>query len=487
MLHLVGREAELKKLTEFYESPKAEFLAAYGRRRVGKTFLMQYFCQQAGGTCLHVTGIKDASLVEQIASFTKVVGKTFYQGAELQAKQTWLEVFEQLTAALENLPKHEKIILFFDEFPWMATKKSQLIQALDHYWNRYWSTDARIKLIVCGSAASWILENLVHNKGGLYNRITYQIELQPFSLKESREFLLQKKIKLSASQLLRLYMVVGGIPLYLDQIKKGWSVEQNIDALCFTRRGLLFNEFGKLFASLFDQYDVCEALVRHIATSRYGVPQIALMRQSAKSVGGRLKMRLQELEDAGFIESFLPYQHKGRGIYYRVIDEYTLFYLKWIEPVAHQVKRRDREEGYWLSKQKSPGFASWAGYAYEAVCYKHVSQIRRKLAIGPGAEVGAWRYVPSKGSIEGGAQIDLLFDRDDDAITICEIKYTTAKFNIDKAYAKQLRQKLQVFAKRTKTGKQLFVVLISSAGLKKSIHAEALVDGIVVLEDLFEA
>ena len=486
MTALVGRKEELKRLDDFYHSPKAEFLAIFGRRRIGKTFLIQHFCDKARGVCFHVTGLKDGTLHDQIENFTRVIGKTFYNGAELRLKKKWLDVFEQLTDAINKLAKRKKVILFFDELPWMATKRSRLIQALDHYWNRYWSIDPRIKLIVCGSAASWILENLIHNKGGLYNRITYQIELAPLMLSESKQFLLKKGINLNNNHLIKLYMAMGGVPLYLDHIQKGLSADQNIDFLCFTKRGLLFNEFRKLFASLFEQQDVCEELIRLIASSRYGIAQSELMKKSSKSVGGRLKKRLQELEDAGFVESFIPYQHKEKGIYYRVVDEYTLFYLKWIDPVVVSVKRRDKEKGYWLSKQKSGHFESWAGYAFEAICYKHVSQIRRRLDIGPGVEIGTWRYVPRKKELKEGAQIDLLFDREDGAITIFEIKCTAKPFIIDKSYAKKLLNKVAVFKAQTKTSKQIFIVIISANGIKQTIYFEEYISDVVVQNDLIE-
>lgn len=484
MVTLIGREEELNRLEDFYQSPKAEFLAIYGRRRIGKTFLIQQFYERMPGVAFHVTGLKDGTLREQIENFTRVIGKTFYQGAELKSKNQWLGVFDQLTDAMNKLPKNKKIILFFDELPWMVTRRSKLIQALDHYWNRYWSIDQRIKLVVCGSAASWMLENLIHNKGGLYNRITYQIELEPFTLNESKKFLSKKGIKFNNEQLLKIYMALGGVPLYLDQIKKGLSADQNIDILCFTKRGLLFNEFKNLFSSLFGQQDISEELVRLIANHRYGISQIDLMRRSSKAVGGRLKKRLQELEDSGFIESFLPYQYKGRGIYYRVLDEYTLFYLKWIDPIANSIKRRDKEKGYWLSKQKSGSWESWSGYAFEAICYSHITQIRKKLNISPGSEIASWRYVPKKGIDESGAQIDLLFDRDDGVITICEIKYTKEPFSIDKSYYKNLMNKVNTFKEKTHTKKQIFIVMLSANGIKKTLYSEEYVVDVVTLEDL---
>lgn len=482
---LIGREDELKQLENMYASHKAEFLAIYGRRRVGKSFLIQQFYAQKKCAHFHVTGLKDGTLAEQIQLFTRAIGSTFYDGAELKNKSNWLDVFEQLSDAIGKIAKHQKIILFFDELPWMATKRSKLIQALDHYWNRYWSLNANIKLIVCGSAASWILDHLIHHKGGLYNRITRQIELLPFTLGETKTFLTKKGIKLNHTQITKLYMAIGGIPHYLDNIRADLSVDQNIDALCFTKRGLLFNEFRKLFASLFGEQEVHEKLVRLMAEHRYGISQMELMRQSAKSIGGRLKKRLKELEDAGFIESFIPYHHKGKGIYYRILDEYTLFYLKWIDPVANTIKRRDKESGYWLSKQQQASWTSWAGYSFEAICYKHISLIRKKLNIPAGANMGTWRYTPAKGSLDDGAQIDLLFDREDDAITLCEIKYTATPFLLDKQYAQTLQRKIDVFRKNTKTEKQLFIAFIASSGLKPTMYAEELVSHVMTLEDFY--
>lgn len=486
MKKVIGRESEKRQLEAFYHSDKAEFLAIYGRRRIGKTFLIQEFCASKDDICFHVTGLKDGNLRDQITNFTKVIGKTFYGTSDIKPKTNWLDAFEQLTEAMNNTVKgNKKIILFLDELPWMATKRSKLIQVLDHYWNRYWSIDSRVRLIVCGSSASWILEKLVHSKGGLYNRITYQIELSPFSLHESKKFLMKKNIKLTEKQVVKLYMVMGGIPLYLDHIQKGLSADQNIDQLCFTKRGLLFNEFNKLFESLFEQHDIHEELVRTIAQHRYGIPQTQLMRQSSKHTGGRLKKRLSELEDTGFIESFIPSGHNKHGIHYRVIDEYTLFYLKWINPIADSIRRRSKDSGYWLSREKSSSWESWSGYAFEAICYKHISQIRQTLDIPPGFEVGAWSQ-KSKNTEERGAQIDMVFDRDDDVITLCEIKYNEKPFVISKDYAKVLLNKIAIYKKYTKTDKQIFLSLIAAGGVKDSAYADEIIDKLVTLKNLFQ-
>lgn len=485
MSTIIARHEDLRKISRFYQSSKAEFMAVYGRRRVGKTFLIQSHFSGIPCVFFHVTGLKDGSIQDQIENFTRVIGNTFYQGADLKTEKKWINVFAQLTDAINLLPKNKKVVLFFDELPWMATKRSKLIQALDHYWNRYWSIDPRIKLIVCGSSASWILEKLIHNKGGLYNRITYQMALEPFTLKESKEFLEMKGIHLNHSHLLKIYMVMGGIPLYLDQIQKGLSADQNIESICFSKSGLLFSEFNKLFASLFENYETCEALIRIISENRYGISQTHLMKRSNKKIGGRLKKRLQELEDAGFIESFIPYLHKERGIYYRIIDEYSIFYLRWIEPILNSIKRKEKESGYWLSKQKSAAWDAWQGYAFEAICYKHISQIRNGLKIGVDAEVGTWRYVPKKGTEDQGAQIDLLFDREDDSITICEIKCTSKPFILDKATAKNILNKIKIFKEHTRTSKQIFVALISANGIQATLYSDDIISDVVTLDALF--
>ncbi len=487
MAKISGRKKEIQKLDAFYKSGKAEFLAIFGRRRVGKTFLIHTYFTSKDCILFHVTGLKDGSFHDQIENFTRAIGKAFYQGAELKPRARWIDVFDYLTETINRIvSQKQKVVLFFDELPWMVTRRSKLLQAIDHYWNRYWSFDARIKLIACGSSASWILERLIHSKGGLYNRITYQIELEPFTLRESQQFLVQKNIKLTNKQVLKLYMAMGGIPLYLDHVAKGLSADQNINEICFNKRGLLFKEFNQLFSSLFEHHEITEELIRIIAEHRYGISQIDLMTKSSKTIGGRLKNRLQELERAGFIESFIPYHHKEKGIYYRIIDEYTLFYLKWIEPIVNTLRKRDISNGYWQSKQKSASWLSWAGYAYESICYKHIGQIRKALDIDSDAEVASWRYSPRKKSKDIGAQIDLLFDRADDVITICEIKYTNDPFAIDKKYAQELLRKVEVFRKQLRTNKQIFIAMISASGLKPTMYSEELITSVVKLDDLFK-
>jgi uncharacterized protein len=485
---LMNREPEQKILSEFLESHKPEFMAIYGRRRIGKTFLIrEFFKNKKSLIFFNVTGSKDGSLVEQISHFTKEIGTTFYHGAILKQGKTWDETFDLLTKAINIVPKNKKIVLFLDEFPWMATKKSRLLQNLDYYWNQHWSQDKRIKLIICGSSASWIINKIINNKGGLHNRITRQILLEPLDLYATKRFLKTEGVKLNNRQILQIYMVTGGVPYYLESVKKGLSATQIIEQLAFRRTSLLLDEFENLFSSLFLNHEVCIEMIRLISQYRYGIGQEELFRKMGKNIKGKLGIgKLRELEDAGFIVSFKPIFHQRRGIYYKLIDEYTLFYLRWIEPIKKTLIKNVLPSRYWEKQQNSATWASWSGLAFESVCYKHLAQISAALELSPTAIPSTWRYVPTKGSKEQGAQIDLLFDRDDDAITLCEIKYTDYPFTIDKQCTQNIKNKIDVFKKVTRTHKQLFFAMISATGIKKSIYSDELIDSIVTLDNLFK-
>jgi len=487
-MNLIGRNEEKAVLEDFFKSDRPEFLAIYGRRRIGKTFLIKQTLAERDCFFFNVTGMQKGAKEAQINLFTKEIGKVFYQGTEIKERNNWIDTLDSLSNAIEKIaPKDKKIILFFDEFPWMATHKSGLLQALEHRWNHSWSNDKRIKLIICGSSASWIINKIINNKGGLHNRITRKIHLMPFHLKDAADFLASLKINLNHKQISELYMTTGGVPYYLLHAEKNQSSTQIIDKLAFQHNSLLFNEFDNLFSSLFENSGNYVGLLRIIAKNHGGIGQEEIISHSHEiSRGGRTVDRLKELEDSGFIISFTPHQHKKRGKYYRLIDEYTSFYIDWIEPIKNTLQKKSLEPGYWLGKHNTPTWYNWAGYAFESICYKHLTQIRKKLNISPSAVSNAWRYVPIANSEEKGAQIDLLFDRDDDSITICEIKYTTEPFAITKDYAHNLKNKIAVFKEKTRTKKQIFIAIISANGIKDTTYSDELVQSVVTLEDLFK-
>lgn len=483
---IIGREREQRLLRDLTKSNKSEFIAVYGRRRVGKTYLIKNFSDSLSCVFFHVTGLQKGSSKEQLKEFAKQVGKTFYQSPSIIPQKQWVDAFEDLTEAIAQVPKNKTVILFFDEFPWMATPRSKLLTALELYWNRYWVFDKRVKLIICGSATSWIIDNIINNKGGLHNRVTRTIHLKPFSLHETESYLKDRKINLNRKQLLSLYTVLGGVPLYWSFIRKGFSANQCIDELCFQSSGPLVKEFERLFESLFEDPKPYKDIIRIIAKQRYGIGQSELIGLSKLPDGGGTVKRLHQLEEAGFITSLIPYGHKDRGVYYVIDDEYSLFYLRWIEPNLKTIAKKAVNEGFWMSQSSLPSWKIWAGLSFESICYKHIDQIRRALNIDPGASAGTWRFAPKSKEAQDGAQIDLLFDRVDGAISLCEIKCSDSPFAIDKSYAQELMKKMEIFRKQTRTKKQLFFCMITAMGLKPTMYSEEIISGQATLEDLYK-
>ncbi len=486
MQKIIGRKSEIQILKKMLSSNDAEFLALYGRRRVGKTYLIRTFFRDSSCIFFEATGQKDGTMKEQLLNFAESISKTFFQGLNVQSPENWKDAFKSLTVLIKKMDKDKKVVLFFDELPWMVTPRSQFMQHLDYIWNTEWSDLGNLKLIVCGSAASWMLEHFIHTKGGLHNRITGRICLKPFNLEETRQYLKYREISLNHQQVLELYMVMGGIPHYLKSVSKGLSAVQNINNICFTKDGLLFDEFQKLYASLYKDSGVHIKLIRLIASSRQGISLNEIIEKDKNlSSGGTLRRRLLELEAAGFIHGMVPYGNKKKGIFYRILDEYTYFYLKWIEPISQSVDLLG-EASYWGKISHTPNWYNWTGYVFESVCFKHVDKIRRALGIDKIiSKVGSWRYVSGLSDEGKGAQIDLLFDRADRVVTICEIKSGFGKFSINKAYAENLRNKIAVYKNQINTKKQIFIAMITTHGLDKNEYSEELVSNEITLKDLF--
>ncbi|MCW5590202.1 MAG: AAA family ATPase [Legionellales bacterium] len=483
-MKITGRDREQKKLDEFYHSNRSEFMAVYGRRRVGKTYLIKNYFKTKDCVFFSTTGIDQGSFKTQRTVFCTELSRQLFHNIPIAIPTSWLKIFEILDQAINESKK--KFIIFLDELPWMTTPKSQLLETIEYFWNQHWSHTKKVKLIICGSLSSWIIRHVIENTGGFYHRVTFRLKIEPFNLSQTRSFLeIGSGINLTNAQILKLYSVMGGIPLYLEQIKKGRSADQLIDDICFNKEGLLFDEMEELVKSLFKNSSQYMDIIREIAKHRYGIDKRNLAKKVNIAYGGRLTTRLKELEDAGFIISFLPYQHKEKGIYYRIIDEYTMFYFSWIEPNIRSIKRLSSSSGYWLVKSKESSFQAWKGYTFESICYKHISEIVNTLNIPKTSSVYSWRYAPQAKSKEFGAQIDLLFDRNDDAITLCEIKYTDKPYSIDKQYAGLLKNKIKIFQEKTRTTKQLFFIMVSANGIKKNKYSDELIDGLVTLDDLF--
>ncbi|HVX00795.1 MAG TPA: ATP-binding protein, partial [Candidatus Babeliaceae bacterium] len=445
---VIARDRELKVLERLYNSGKAEFLAVYGRRRVGKTFLIREFFK-GKGLYFSLTGVKGAKLGKQLKNFTTEFERVFTSFEKEKSPKDWQEAFTYLRKALEKVKGYERIILFFDELPWLASARSEFLQDLDHFWNRYLSEDPRIILIVCGSAASWMIRKIIKNKGGLYGRLTAEIRLLPFDLKETEEFLRHQGIILDRKALIDIYMAIGGIPKYLSYIQKGQSALQIISQLCFD--GPLVDEFHELYSSLFDHHERHISIVKALAEHPQGLTKSQIAKATGLSVGGGLNMVLEELEQSGFIFFLRDFGKQKKEIRIRLGDEYSLFYLKWW-PKAKENNLRIRDDKFWMSVFNTAPGLIWAGYAFEIVCFKHLPNIKKALGIaGVLTSASGWVYRPPKGNREKGVQIDLLIDRADSCINLCEIKYSNQEFVITKAIDQNLREKKNIFITQTQS------------------------------------
>jgi uncharacterized protein len=480
---IIGRNSEIGELDQVLNSGSAEFAVVYGRRRVGKTFLVNEYFKKKSHIYLYASGVKDGDKKQQLSNFTQALLEAFSLDISLDdfSFSSWEKAFRQLTDLIAKQAKNKKIIVFLDELPWLVTPRSRLMQTLDYYWNRHWSHNNNIKLIVCGSAATWMLSHLINEEGGLYNRVSRVIKLEPFDLRITRVYLKSLGLNYNYEQVLEIYMAFGGIPHYLNFLKKGLSATQNINETCFTAGHKLRDEFPRLFRSLFENHEACEEIVRVIAQHKYGITRSALLKKLKRSEdGGRLTARLRELEASGFIKCFIS-ESREKGQYYKVLDEYSLFYLTWIE----KTKRGRLAKNYWQSIAGTAGFHTWSGYAYETICEKHLIHICHALHIPDGSIAYNWRYAAGKNKDVPGAQIDLLFDRPDKTMTICEIKNNCAPYKIDKAYAENLQQKIKVYQQKSKTVKSIQLSFITNAGLKETMYSEALVFNSMSLKDFF--
>ena len=485
---ICGRTREKKLLDRALRNDHAALVAVYGRRRVGKTHLIREYLRPRADTYFEAIGTHKAGRTVQLTNFQEKLEEVFFSGRRIPSLATWRDAMRLLgDEVVRRAASHPRkpIVLFFDELPWMATHRAGLLPAIDYEWNSRLSQVSNLVWVMCGSAASFMLDRLINAKGGLHNRITHRIRLEPFRLREVQEFLSSRRTRRTQSQALELYMALGGVPHYLGLVPRGMSAAQAIGELCFDRSGPLSDEFDRLFASLFDQADGHERIVRAVAERREGVLRDELIAETALSSGGALNRRLSELEAAGFLGRFIPYGKRSKQSSWRLIDEFSLFHLKWMER-APKGALGGGGANYWSAKARSPRARAWAGYAFENICLKHTEELQHALAItGIPSEIGTWRYIPPRKSTERGAQIDLLFDREDGVINLCEIKYAENKFTLSKSYAKELENKINVFRAKTGTKKQILVTLLTTHGLKPSLWAEDLIDQVITADALF--
>ena len=468
---IIGRKAEQEVLRECIDSERSEFVALYGRRRVGKTFLVREIFED--DFVFYATGILDGDQEAQLANFNEEISK--YGGSALEPARNWREAFNNLYSLIESSKRTTKKVVFLDEIPWMNTTRSDFLSALDHFWNRWVSLRGDVLLIICGSAASWIIDNIVNNIGGLHNRLTRHIHLSPFTLRECEAYYYAKGINLPQYQIAEAYMIFGGIPYYMDLFRPKYSLAQNVDAIFFAENAPLLNEYQNLFRSLVRNAEGHMRVIEALAGRNSGKTRDDIVALSKISDGGWLTKVLNELIAGGFVRKYLSFGKKTRNTLYQLIDPFTLFCLRFDR------MREAHSTDFWLRFYRTPEHASWAGHAFEIICLLHIPQIRQALGIsGVLTGIYSWKSTTS----DPGAQIDLVIERGDNLINLCEMKYASSEFVIDKEYDKKLRNKASAFVEETKTRKAAHITMITTYGLKKVMY-QAGIPFEITLEDLF--
>jgi AAA+ ATPase superfamily predicted ATPase len=469
---LVGRNYEKEELKRFFNSGKPEFVVIYGRRRVGKTFLVREMFKQ--DMAFYFTGAIGEKVTNrsQLSNFDEAIAK--HGGTREKASNNWHEAFGKLRSLIEASEKERKVI-FIDEMPWLDYQGSDFLSALDYFWNGFASSRADVMLVACGSATSWIIKNLFESRGGLHNRITGRLRLSPFTLGETEALFDELGIVMNRYQIVESYMVFGGIPYYLNMFVKGFGPSQNVDRLLFSKDAPLKDEFQNLYKSLFSSAERHMAIVVALSETQSGKTRDEIIKATGIPGGGNFTRNLNELEQCGFIEKYTDFTKPKNGAYYRLTDNFSLFWLKFVNG------NNTKDEFYWTNRADDGAVRAWHGFAFEQVCMQHIVQIKQKLGIsGISTEVSSWR---SREAVSG-AQIDLLIDRKDGVINLCEAKFSLHPITVDKALDEALQRKKMVFKGETETRKALHITMVTTYGLTENGYRGA-VQSEVTMEDLF--
>jgi AAA+ ATPase superfamily predicted ATPase len=468
MSKLIGRLREREILNEALGNTNSELIVVYGRRRVGKTFLIREFFNK--NIVFEVTGLFGGNMKDQLRNFAKeLLKRTNNKAPEVTS---WFEMFAILEGYLDTKFEKSKKVIFIDEFPWIDTPRSRFLMAFENFWNNYCSQRDDLIIVICGSAASFMVKKVIKNKGGLHNRITRKIRLLPFNLNETNLFLKNRGIKYTHYDVLQLYMAIGGIPHYLEKLNKGFSVAQNIDRLCFSKDGVLNEEFKELYASLFEDSEKHMRIIRTLAESNKGITRNQLITNSGINSGGDFSLKLEELMESGFVSEYPYYQNKKQLSLYRLTDEYSKFYIKFIE------KNKNGGEGVWSQLSLSQSYKTWSGFAFETICLKHVYNLKIALKIDA-------IYSSSHSWFNENTQIDLIIDRADNVINLCEIKFYNVPLTIDKKMYLNLKNKIAELQLGIQSRKNIYLTMITTFGVKENEYSRELVQNHVLMDSLF--
>ena len=474
MEFLIGREHEIGPLQKYVSSQKAEFIAIYGRRRVGKTYLVRQLFQNQ--FAFDMSGVINGTKDEQMASFVQALRRSG-MSPDVAAPTKWMDAFAILRDLMEHRPKDKPCLMFIDELPCLDTSHSRFVAALDHFWNSWAAHQKNVKLIVCGSATSWTVKNLIDNHGGLHNRLTHEIHLHQFTLNETEQYLRHEKFKWNRLTICQLYMIMGGIPYYLSLLDNSQGLPENIDRLFFSPDGELSREYQRLFRSLFNEPEPYLRIIALLATQRQGLTREEIAGKLSRETGGYLTSLLDDLVNCDFLRHYNIRQKsiKKNGGIYQLVDFYTLFYHSFLgKPVS--------DDHFWTHNQNQPQQNTWYGLAFERVCMAHIPQIKRALGIDRiHTEYYSWRSRQSTPR----AQIDLLIERSDQLINLCEMKFSRMPYTLTEEEEMRLRIRADDFLRETGVRHGILLTIITTYGLRQNTHSGC-VDDMVTMDQLFE-
>ena len=472
---MIGRKREIGMLRKAAESGQSEFVAVYGRRRVGKTFLVRETFNSR--FVFQHSGVANSGTKIQLERFRRSLIECGH--VRCPVLKTWFQAFDELKTVVDSASVAKKV-LFIDEMPWMDKPNANFIPALENFWNAWASARKDILLIICGSATSWMLNKVIHSRGGLHNRVTVRIPLRPFCLSECEELAASMGLEATHYQLAQYYMALGGVPYYWNHLQAGLSVAQNMDALFFAEGGGLEGEFEELFASLFAKEAPYVRIVESLCSRRQGLTRGEIAASSGLSNSGTLTRQLRELEQCGFVRRYRMGDNRVRDSIYQLVDNFTLFHFRFMRG------RGDGDHRFWSSSSDSHAVMAWQGGAFEMLCLEHVEQIKNALRIGGvHSRNYSWRCERPEDDSERGAQIDLLIDRDDGIVNLCEMKFSSKEYAISSADDASMRNKKAAFKRETRTRKAVHVTYVTTFGLKRNAYAND-VQSEVTLDDLFQ-
>ena len=470
---IIGRESEIKRLKAAVESAKPEFVALYGRRRVGKTFLInQMFKNQFA---FKMTGVIEGKLRDQFTAFADAMCDYGFDMPE--QPKGWMQAFIMLKHALkQKVESGEQCVIFIDELPALDAEGSNVSGAVGYFWNSWASQYDNIIFIICGSATSWMITNVIDSKGGLHDRITVEMPIHPFTLKEVESYLESRHFVWNRQMILQAYMVFGGIPYYLSLLDPEESLVQNVDRLFFSQDMQMRREFRRLFNTLYKNPDKYIDIIRTLGKSRRGMTREELAKELKSANNGHLGKRLEDLVQCDLIRKNVVREKeiKRKDAIYQLCDFFSLFYLTFID-------RAEVEQQYWAHHINTPEINSWMGLTYERICLAHIQQIKHALRIDAISTLSySWRSKIAKPAV----QIDIIIERADRIVNVCEVKYSHGEYELKEDEYGKICKRSNAFIQETGLRHAPWITMITTAGVAQGKYT-GMIQSQVKLDDLF--